>query len=63
MVATSITFVLAACSDDGGKDASVDIDNGSCGDQLRFTGATGLYTGVFTGKATSARSTNRTKMR
>ncbi len=38
VLATSITLVLAACSDDGGKDASVDIDNGSCGDQLRFTG-------------------------
>ncbi len=38
VVATSITLVLAACSDDGGKDASVDIDNGSCGDQVRFTG-------------------------
>jgi hypothetical protein len=34
-------FVLAACGDDAGKvDASftIDIDNGSCGDQLRFTG-------------------------
>jgi hypothetical protein len=29
---------LAACGDDGAKDASVDIDNGSCGDMLRFTG-------------------------
>jgi hypothetical protein len=34
-------LVLAACSDDAAKvDASftIDIDNGSCGDQLRFTG-------------------------
>lgn len=38
VLATSVTLVLAACSDDGGKDASVDIDNGSCGDQVRFTG-------------------------
>ncbi len=34
--------VVAACGDDGGSaiDATptVDIDNGSCGDQLRFTG-------------------------
>jgi hypothetical protein len=29
---------LAACGSGGGQDASVDIDNGSCGDQLRFTG-------------------------
>lgn len=36
--ATSITLALAACGDDGAKDASVDIDNGSCGDQLHFTG-------------------------
>jgi len=38
---TAITIPLslvAACGDDGGKDASVDIDNGSCGDMLRFTG-------------------------
>lgn len=35
----ALTFVsLAACGDDGAKDASVDIDNGSCGDMLRFTG-------------------------
>jgi hypothetical protein len=33
-----IAITLAACGDDGVKDASVDIDNGSCGDQLRFTG-------------------------
>lgn len=33
-----IVITLAACGDDGVKDASVDIDNGSCGDQLRFTG-------------------------
>jgi hypothetical protein len=36
-----IAITLAACGDDGGKDASVDIDNGSCGDQLRFTGDLG----------------------
>ena len=29
---------VAACGDDGAKDASIDIDNGSCGDMLRFTG-------------------------
>ncbi|MBA3537992.1 MAG: hypothetical protein H0T79_00035 [Deltaproteobacteria bacterium] len=41
----STLLVLVACSDDGGttgpRDAPlvpVDIDNGSCGDQLRFTG-------------------------
>ena len=28
----------AACSDGGGSDASVDIDNGACGSMLRFTG-------------------------
>lgn len=33
-----IAVTLAACGDDGPKDASVDIDNGSCGDMLRFTG-------------------------
>ncbi len=30
--------VLVGCSDDANRDASVDIDNGSCGDQVRFTG-------------------------
>ena len=39
----ALALACAACGDDGGKaaDASiptVDIDNGSCGDQLRFTG-------------------------
>ena len=34
-----LAFVaLVGCSDDANKDASVDIDNGSCGDQIRFTG-------------------------
>lgn len=39
-----LTTLLAACGDDGGNgpaDAAfvpVDIDNGSCGDQVRFTG-------------------------
>lgn len=38
-IVIALTFVsLAACGDDGSKDASVDIDNGSCGDMLRFTG-------------------------
>jgi hypothetical protein len=32
-----VVLVLAGCSDPS-KDASVDIDNGSCGDQVRFTG-------------------------
>ena len=39
------SFVLAACGDDGGASGPadapfvpVDIDNGSCGDQVRFTG-------------------------
>src|SRR3954470_21504655 len=36
-IAIAITL-LGACGDDGAKDASVDIDNGSCGDMLRFTG-------------------------
>jgi len=31
-------IVIAACGDDGGKDATVDIDNGSCGDQVRLFG-------------------------
>ena len=31
-------LALVGCSDDANKDASVDIDNGSCGDQVRFTG-------------------------
>ena len=40
VVATSVTLVglAPACGDGGAKDASVDIDNGSCGDQLRYTG-------------------------
>jgi hypothetical protein len=38
-----VVLVCSACGDDGGKagDAAIvfpDIDNGSCGDQLRFTG-------------------------
>ncbi|MEO7097059.1 MAG: hypothetical protein ABI175_27615 [Polyangiales bacterium] len=33
-----VTLALVGCSDDANKDASVDIDNGSCGDQVRFTG-------------------------
>ncbi len=42
-IATAILFVAAVtgCGDDGGtSDASIviDIDNGSCGDTLRFTG-------------------------
>lgn len=38
--ALALTVIaLAACGDDAATDASViDIDNGSCGDQLRFTG-------------------------
>ena len=40
----ALSFVLVACGDDGGGAAvdappiTIDIDNGSCGDQLRFTG-------------------------
>lgn len=33
-----VFIALVGCSDDANKDASVDIDNGSCGDQVRFTG-------------------------
>ncbi len=33
-----VSLALVGCSDDANKDASVDIDNGSCGDQVRFTG-------------------------
>lgn len=32
------SLALVGCSDDANKDASVDIDNGSCGSDLRFTG-------------------------
>lgn len=33
-----VSLALVGCSDDANKDASVDIDNGSCGSDLRFTG-------------------------
>jgi hypothetical protein len=33
-----LSLLLPSCSDGGSKDASVDIDNGSCGDMIRFTG-------------------------
>jgi len=38
VIALTLASALAACGDDGPQDATVDIDNGSCGDQLRFTG-------------------------
>lgn len=44
VVVSGLIVLLAACGDDGGSgpvDAppiTVDIDNGSCGDQIRFTG-------------------------
>jgi hypothetical protein len=37
--ALALIVALTACGDDAAHDAAVvDIDNGSCGDQLRFTG-------------------------
>lgn len=33
-----VALAVVGCSDGASKDASVDIDNGSCGAQLRFTG-------------------------
>lgn len=33
-----VSLALVGCSDDANKDASVDIDNGACGADVRFTG-------------------------
>jgi hypothetical protein len=40
LVAVACVAACAACGDDAARDASItiDIDNGSCGDQINFTG-------------------------